>query len=63
MCSRLADTKECVRQAARACVAALGESRAVPPRALLARLTPALSHKAPHAREDALRCIHTLLHT
>ncbi|XP_028039809.1 CLIP-associating protein isoform X2 [Bombyx mandarina] len=60
---RLADTKECVRQAARACVAALGESRAVPPRALLARLTPALSHKAPHAREDALRCIHTLLHT
>ncbi|XP_052757139.1 CLIP-associating protein isoform X2 [Galleria mellonella] len=60
---RLADTKEAVRQTARACVAALGDSRAAPPRALLARLAPALQHKAPHAREEALRCIQTLLDT
>ncbi|CAG5005397.1 unnamed protein product [Parnassius apollo] len=60
---RLADTKECVRTAARACVSALGESRAAAPRTLLARLTPALQHKAAHTREEALRCIGALLHT
>ncbi|CAH0688475.1 unnamed protein product [Chilo suppressalis] len=60
---RLADTKECVRHMARFCLAALGESRAAPPRALLARLTPALQHKAPHTREEAVRCIQTLLDT
>ncbi|CAH2056542.1 unnamed protein product, partial [Iphiclides podalirius] len=59
---RLADTKEGVRAAARACVAALGESRAAAPRSLLARLTPALQHKAAHTREEALRCIGSLLH-
>ncbi|CAH2084328.1 unnamed protein product [Euphydryas editha] len=60
---RLADTKEGVRVAARACVCALSDSRAAPPRALLARLTPALQHKAAHAREEALRCIAALLHS
>ncbi|XP_064075639.1 CLIP-associating protein isoform X3 [Vanessa tameamea] len=59
---RLADTKEGVRVAARTCVAALSDSRAVAPRALLARLAPALQHKAPHAREEALRCVASLLH-
>lgn len=59
---RLADTKEGVRAAARGCVAALGESRAAAPRSLLARLTPALQHKAAHTREEALRCIGSLLH-
>ncbi|XP_072937577.1 CLIP-associating protein [Epargyreus clarus] len=59
---RLADTKEGVRAAARACVCALGDSRAAAPRALLARLAPALQHKAPHAREEALRCVAALLH-
>ncbi|XP_046974847.1 CLIP-associating protein isoform X2 [Vanessa cardui] len=59
---RLADTKEGVRVAARTCVAALSDSRAVAPRALLARLAPALQHKAPHAREEALRCVAALLH-
>ncbi|XP_052742849.1 CLIP-associating protein isoform X3 [Bicyclus anynana] len=60
---RLADTKEGVRVAARACISSLGDSRAAPPRPLLARLTPALQHKAPHAREEALRCIAELLHS
>ncbi|XP_028160380.1 CLIP-associating protein-like [Ostrinia furnacalis] len=60
---RLADTKECVRHMARVCLSALGESRAAPPRALLARLTPALQHKAPHTREEAVRCIQALLDT
>ncbi|KAG6451585.1 CLIP-associating protein isoform X2 [Manduca sexta] len=60
---RLADTKEGVRHWARQCVCALGASRCAPPRALLARLTPALAHKAPHAREDAVRCIQALLDT
>ncbi|XP_050359201.1 CLIP-associating protein [Nymphalis io] len=59
---RLADTKEGVRVSARACVAALSDSRAAAPRALLARLAPALQHKAPHAREEALRCVAALLH-
>ncbi|CAH0698108.1 unnamed protein product [Spodoptera exigua] len=58
---RLADTKEAVRHTARTCVSALGTSRAANARGLLARLTPALSHKAPHAREETLRCIQTLL--
>ncbi|XP_013175650.1 PREDICTED: CLIP-associating protein [Papilio xuthus] len=58
---RLADTKECVRTAARTCLAALGTSRAVAPRTLLARLTPALQHKAAHTREETLRCIGSLL--
>ncbi|XP_045538310.1 CLIP-associating protein [Papilio machaon] len=58
---RLADTKECVRTAARTCVAALGTSRAAAPRTLLARLTPALQHKAAHTREETLRCIGSLL--
>ncbi|KAL0859319.1 hypothetical protein ABMA27_011121 [Loxostege sticticalis] len=59
----LADTKEGVRHMARVCLSALGESRAAPPRALLARLTPALQHKAPHTREEAVRCIQALLDT
>ncbi|KAJ2939326.1 hypothetical protein O0L34_g13423 [Tuta absoluta] len=58
---RLADTKEGVRHMARTCVSALAASRAAPPRALLARLTPATQHKAAHAREQALHCIHELL--
>ncbi|KAJ8704702.1 hypothetical protein PYW07_011890 [Mythimna separata] len=58
---RLADTKEAVRHTARTCVASLASSRAVNARALLARLAPALQHKAPHAREEALRCIQALL--
>ncbi|XP_063544536.1 CLIP-associating protein [Cydia strobilella] len=60
---RLADTKEGVRHMARVCIAALGESRAAPPRALLARLIPATQHKAPHTREEAVRTIQTLLDT
>ncbi|XP_045782682.1 CLIP-associating protein isoform X1 [Maniola jurtina] len=60
---RLADTKEGVRVAARACISSLSDSRAAPPRPLLARLTPALQHKAPHAREEALKCIAALLHS
>ncbi|KAJ0170134.1 hypothetical protein K1T71_014062 [Dendrolimus kikuchii] len=60
---RLADTKEGVRHMARICLSTLGECRAVPPRALLARLTPALQHKAPHTREEALKCIQELLDT
>ncbi|CAG4965766.1 unnamed protein product [Colias eurytheme] len=60
---RLADTKEGVRVSARACLTTLGECRAAAPRALLARLTPALQHKAAHAREEALKCIAALLHT
>ncbi|XP_038217612.1 CLIP-associating protein [Zerene cesonia] len=60
---RLADTKEGVRVSARACVTTLGECRAAAPRALLARLLPALQHKAAHAREEALKCIAALLHT
>ncbi|XP_026325416.1 CLIP-associating protein-like [Hyposmocoma kahamanoa] len=60
---RLADTKEGVRHMARLCIAALGESRAAAPRALLARLTPTTQHKAAHAREEAIRCIQTLLDT
>uniref|UniRef100_A0A2A4K084 TOG domain-containing protein n=1 Tax=Heliothis virescens TaxID=7102 RepID=A0A2A4K084_HELVI len=58
---RLADTKEAVRHTARTCVASLASSRAVQARALLARLAPALQHKAPHAREEALRCVQALL--
>nr|XP_049697922.1 CLIP-associating protein isoform X5 [Helicoverpa armigera] len=58
---RLADTKEAVRHTARTCVASLARSRAVQARALLARLAPALQHKAPHAREEALRCVQALL--
>ncbi|XP_049882539.1 CLIP-associating protein isoform X2 [Pectinophora gossypiella] len=60
---RLADTKEGVRHTARVCVCTLGECRAAAPRALLARLTPVTQHKAPHAREEALKCIHALLDT
>ncbi|KAL4712183.1 hypothetical protein ACJJTC_011044 [Scirpophaga incertulas] len=60
---RLADTKEGVRHMARVCLSALGESKAAAPKALLARLTPALQHKAPHTREEALRCIQALLDT
>ncbi|KOB76205.1 CLIP-associating protein, partial [Operophtera brumata] len=37
--------------------------RAAPPRALLGRLMPALTHKAPHTREEALKCIQSLLDT
>lgn len=58
---RLADTKEAVRHTARTCVSTLGTSRAANARGLLARLAPALAHKAPHAREEALRCIQALL--
>ncbi|XP_075988016.1 CLIP-associating protein isoform X2 [Anticarsia gemmatalis] len=58
---RLADTKEAVRHTARTCVVSLASSRAAGARALLARLTPALNHKAPHAREETLRCIQALL--
>ncbi|CAH1643073.1 unnamed protein product [Spodoptera littoralis] len=58
---RLADTKEAVRHTARTCVSSLGTSRAAQARGLLARLAPALAHKAPHAREEALRCIQALL--
>ncbi|XP_060808798.1 CLIP-associating protein isoform X2 [Amyelois transitella] len=60
---RLADTKEGVRHMARVCISSLGDSKAVPPRALLARLTPTLQHKAPHAREETVRCIQALLDT
>ncbi|XP_041986016.1 CLIP-associating protein [Aricia agestis] len=60
---RLADTKEGVRAAARACLSSLSDSRAAQPRAILARLTPALNHKAAHAREETLKCIAALLHT
>ncbi|XP_050673521.1 CLIP-associating protein isoform X2 [Leptidea sinapis] len=60
---RLADTKEGVRIAARTCLSALGECKAVPPRVLLARLSPALQHKGAHTREEALKCIAALLHT
>lgn len=59
---RLADTKEGVRVSARACIATLSSCRAAAPRAILARLTPALGHKAAHTREEALTCIGTLLH-
>ncbi|XP_026736915.1 CLIP-associating protein isoform X2 [Trichoplusia ni] len=58
---RLADTKEAVRHTARTCVTSLAAYRAVNCRALLARLAPALQHKAPHAREEALRCVQALL--
>lgn len=58
---RLADTKEAVRHTARTCMVSLASSRAVGARPLLARLTPALNHKAPHAREETLRCIQALL--
>ncbi|XP_045489892.1 CLIP-associating protein isoform X2 [Pieris rapae] len=60
---RLADTKEGVRVAARACITSLDDCKAVAPRSLLARLTPALQHKAAHTREEALKCIAALLHT
>ncbi|CAH0716796.1 unnamed protein product, partial [Brenthis ino] len=60
---RLADTKEGVRVSARACISSLSESRAAPARPLLARLLPALQHKAAHAREETLKCIGTLIHS
>ncbi|XP_045530790.1 CLIP-associating protein isoform X2 [Pieris brassicae] len=60
---RLADTKEGVRVAARSCITSLDDCKAVAPRSLLARLTPALQHKAAHTREEALKCIAALLHT
>ncbi|CAK1549063.1 unnamed protein product [Leptosia nina] len=60
---RLADTKEGVRVSARTCISTLGDCRAAAPRALLARLTPALQHKAAHTREETLKCIAALLHT
>ncbi|XP_053621346.1 CLIP-associating protein isoform X2 [Plodia interpunctella] len=58
---RLADTKEGVRHMARICISSLGDSKAVAPRTLLARLIPTLQHKAPHAREETVRCIQALL--
>ncbi|GBP40250.1 CLIP-associating protein [Eumeta japonica] len=60
---RLGDTKEGVRLAARHCLTTLGDCRAAAPRSLLSRLLPALSHKAAHAREEAIRCISALLET
>ncbi|CAF4741378.1 unnamed protein product [Pieris macdunnoughi] len=60
---RLADTKEGVRVAARSCITSLDDCKAVAPRSLLARLTPALQHKAAHTREEALKCIAALLDT
>ncbi|CAG9134184.1 unnamed protein product [Plutella xylostella] len=58
---RLADTKEGVRHMARVCVSTLAANRCAPPKSLLARLTPALGHKALHAREETLHAISDLL--
>ncbi|KAG7312583.1 hypothetical protein JYU34_000886 [Plutella xylostella] len=58
---RLADTKEGVRHMARVCVSTLAANRCAPPKSLLARLTPALAHKALHAREETLHAISDLL--